>query len=38
VLPNEKRHKEKYIFDEGVKVFILKKCWNRFLVWNLLLV
>jgi len=33
-----KRHKEeKYIFDEeGVQVFILKNCWNKFLVRNLL--
>jgi len=26
------------IFDEkGVKIFILKNCWNRFMVRNLLL-
>jgi len=33
----KKRHREeKYIFnEEGVKVFILKNRWNRFLVKNL---
>jgi len=38
VLPNLKRHKEeKYIFgEEGVKSFMLKNCWNRILVRNLL--
>jgi len=38
VLPNLKRHKEeKYIFgEEGVKSFMLKNCWNRILVSNLL--
>jgi len=24
------------LFDEGVKIFILKNCWNRFLVRNVL--
>jgi len=28
--------KRSIFFDKGVKVFILKNCWNRFLVRNLL--
>jgi len=38
VLPNIKRQKEgKESFDEeGVKVFISKNCWNKYLTRNLL--
>ena len=37
VLPNIKRQKEgKELFDEeGVKVFISKNCWNKYLARNL---
>jgi len=38
LLPNEKRYKEdkKFFDEEGVKVFISKSCWNKYLARNLL--
>jgi len=37
VLPHSKRQKEgEEIFDEGVKVFIFKNCWNKYFTRNLL--